>query len=669
MIRVIVEVAKGARVKVCGNHPLLGNWNPAEAAPMSCGKSLPLWVLSLPEELPAEVEFKFIIVCGDEVTWEEGENRTIGSPGNLAFRGQAPWHTTGVAVPIFSLRSTDDFGCGDFADLPLLCDYAKAHGMRIIQLLPINDTTNSRTEADSYPYSANSSFALHPLYMRLQDLDGVPDDAASYEALRQELQALPSVDYARVIAAKEAYIRAVYNKVGDATLQSREFARFIGENYSWLLPYAAYSVLRDRHSTADCSRWGRHRHYSAAIVTELLLSDTDRPAMGYYLYMQYHLHRQLAKAVQYCRENGVALKGDIPIGVSATSCDAWQHPELFNLGMQAGAPPDAFAKQGQNWGFPTYNWEQMSLDGYAWWSNRLKHMAQYFDAYRIDHVLGFFRIWEIPVSAVYGLLGHFSPALPLSPEAMRQEFGFEFLAEMARPGSDVEGYASQREALAAGREDLLPRFADVLFVEDPRQPGHYHPRIEGYDTNQFRRLSSGQQEAYRRLHEDFFYRRHNDMWAANALRRLPAVVDATAMLPCAEDLGMIPACVPSVLSRLQVLTLEVQRMPKEYGVRLGNPQNYPYMSVATTSTHDMPPLRLWWLLEQGCDPSTEECAAMVREHVESPSMLVVLPLQDWLASSATLRSPNPRSEQINDPANPNHVWRYRLHLNLEQLSC
>lgn len=667
MIRVIVEVAKDFVVRVCGNHPLLGNWDPKQAPTMTCGKSLPLWVLSLDADLDTYTEFKFVITRGDEVVWEDGENRTIGNPGDLAFRGKAPWKATGVAVPIFSLRSEDDFGCGDFADIRLLCDYAKAHGMRVIQILPINDTTNSRTAADSYPYSANSSFALHPLYLRLQELEEQPDDASTYEAMRQELQALPTVDYARVIAAKEAYARAVYHKVGDETLQSREFAHFVGENYSWLLPYAAYSVLRDKHQTANFNQWGEHSQYSAATVAELLLCDVSRPAMGYYLYLQYHLHKQLMKSAQYCRANGVALKGDIPIGVSASSCDAWQHPELFNLDMQAGAPPDAFAKQGQNWGFPTYNWQQMSLDGYSWWSARLKHMAQYFDAYRIDHVLGFFRIWEIPSSDVYGLLGHFSPALPLSPEAMKHEFGFNFLDEMARPGADTEGFASQREALAAGRNDLLPRFADVLFVEDPRQKGCYHPRIEGYETPQFRRLGSLQQEAYRRLHEEFFYRRHNHLWAENALRRLPAVVDATSMLPCAEDLGMIPACVPSVLSRLQVLTLEVQRMPKEYGVRLGRPENYPYMSVATTSTHDMPPLRLWWLQEQGCDPTAEQCRTLVEQHIKSPSMLAVLPLQDWLAPSLELRNNNPRSEQINDPANPNHVWRYRLHLNIEQL--
>lgn len=658
-------------VRVAGSCPELGNWNPAKAPKMTCGASIPLWTINLPQRIADSTEFKFIICEGDSVIWEQGDNRRLDNRGPLDFRGLERWKATGVAVPVFSLRSENDFGAGDFEDLKLLADWASERGMSMIQILPVNDTTMTRTRTDSYPYNANSSFALHPLYLRVEKLGTIADEATrkEMERLKEELQCLPEVDYERVIAAKEAYARAIFEQEGEQTLMQPEFFRFLDSNYSWLIPYAAFSTLRDEYATPDFRRWGRDSVYSASRIVNMMNEDVMRHKMRFYFFVQYHLHLQLLDAAAYCRAKGVALKGDIPIGISPDSCDAWQSPDLFNLDMQAGAPPDDFAREGQNWGFPTYNWDRMAPDGYSWWSKRLKKMAEYFDAFRIDHVLGFFRIWEIPSEQVYGLLGHFSPALPLTAEEMARDFGFNFDPSMASPLHSTDGFRNQREALESGRGDLLPRFADLLFVADPHSEGRYHPRIAGYETEMFTTLSPDQQQAYRRLHEEFFYRRHDDLWRSNAERRLPAVTEATSMLPCAEDLGMIPACVPSVLNELQVLSLEVQRMPKEYGVQLARLETYPYQSVATTSTHDMAPLRLWWQQTHipAADPPAELCGEIIREHVNCPSMLTVLPLQDWLAADSMLRRPDPAEEQINIPSNPRHYWRYRMHLPLETL--
>lgn len=631
MIRVLTpKLADGQYIKVCGSATALGGWNPDLAPRMECGPAIPLWTLEA--DLQPDDEFKFILCSEAGYTWEEGENRSQKHRGPIEFRGLPRWKATGVAVPVFSLRSADDFGVGDFEDIKLMADWAAERGMSVLQILPINDTTMSRTSGDSYPYSANSSFALHPLYLR-PDKVGKPVDAKLLRQLRAErkaLQLLPEVDYERVIRLKETWCKAVFAQEGEQTLRSDDFADFMGQNYSWLLPYAAFSVLRDQ---------GRSLPYSNGLIVRMLTDDSTRHQMQFYFFLQYHLHCQLLSAATYCRSKGVALKGDIPIGISPTSCDAWQHPELFNLDMQAGAPPDAFARDGQNWGFPTYNWQRMGQDGYGWWRARLRKMAEYFDAYRIDHVLGFFRIWEIPVPQQSGLLGHFSPALPFTAEEMLQ-FGFRFEPWMA------------------------PEDKNCLFVTDPYEAGKYHPRIMGFETEMFATLPADQQEAYRKLHEEFFYRHNDRLWEANALRRLPAVVDATPMLACAEDLGMIPACVPRVLDALQVLTLEVQRMPKQYGVELGNPAEYPYMSVATTSTHDMPPLRLWNIQTRQCDPTAEECAQVISDHVGSPSMLTILPLQDWTAADPELRTTTPEAEQINIPADPHHYWRYRMHFTL-----
>lgn len=650
------RMPRNIRIVVAGSDPLLGCWSLDEAPAMS-REGIPLWSLRVPASLPASTEFKFVVVNNDEILWEDGPNRTIADPGPLWFRGMEQWKAAGTAVPVFSLRSYDDYGCGDFADLRPLADWAARTGQQVIQILPVNDTTMTRTRTDSYPYNANSSFALHPLYLRPQAL-GVPADpdvAAAFERQRLELQAMADVDYPAVIAAKEAYARVIYKERGAAEMQSAGFAEFVGENASWLLPYAAWSVLRDRFASADFRSWPDGLTvYSPSVVVSLLMG-ADREQMLFYVWLQFKLHGQLLDACRYARSRGVGMKGDIPIGISPDSVDAWQHPELFNLDSCAGAPPDDFAVDGQNWGFPTYNWERMRADGFAWWKARLRHMARYFDAYRIDHILGFFRIWEIPAGTASGLLGHFSPALPLSPDEMLSAYGFSFEPWMAVA---PEGNPT-----------------DVLFVADPRAAGMWHPRILGYKTAAFAALEPGQQQAYRRLHEDFFYHRHDEFWRQSALSKLPELIDSTPMLACAEDLGMIPACVPSVLARLRVLALEVQRMPKQFGRVLALPAAYDYMNVATTSTHDMAPLRLWWTErpdQSRCyahEPSSEACRAVIAEHVLSPAMLVVLPLQDWLSLSPALRRDDPAAEQINVPSNPRHYWKYRMHLPLEEMNA
>jgi 4-alpha-glucanotransferase len=247
----------------------------------------------------------------------------------------------------------------------------------------------------------------------------------------------------------------------------------------------------------------------------------------------------------------------------------------------------------------------------------------------------------------------------------------------------VEGYFRSRPESAELKKQLFSLLTDVLFIEDPHKPGRFHPRINGMDTFAFRALEADQQEAYRRLHEDFFYHRHNDFWREEAMRKLPVLLQATPMLACGEDLGMIPSCVPDVMRYLRILSLEIQRMPKGFA-EFGNPKEYPYYSVCTTSSHDLSNLRVWWeedpertqryyrdqLKGIGQAPKQAEpwiCAKMIEEHLEAPSMLVILPIQDWLAIDGRLRHPEPTEERINTPSNPDNYWRYRLHVPLEEL--
>ncbi len=662
-IRIAVpEVRSGESVGIVGSGKALGNWK--DVLLMDDG-GFPWWFITL--DITEPMEYKFVIVDTNtrEIRlWEEGPNHFFAEipPKNTQLIiadleprfPTEPWRGAGVAVPVFSLRSEESFGVGEFNDIKHLVDWAVKAGQNVIQLLPVNDTTMTHTWQDSYPYNAVSSFALHPQFVHLPAA-GVRQDAA-YKAKKAALEALPAVDYEAVNSAKLALLRKLYTGAkGKATLASAPYKAFVEANREWLLPYAVFSVLRDLNGTPEFGSWKELGSYNAKKV-QAFAHEHDAE-VGFYCYVQFLLDQQLKEAVEYAHLHGVALKGDLPIGVSRQSVDAWQHPELFHMDSQAGAPPDAFAEDGQNWGFPTYNWEEMAKDGYAWWKARMGKMAEYFDAFRIDHILGFFRIWEIPVPHKSGLMGHFNPALPYSGDELRA-MGF-------KPG-DADG-------------------TDTLFVEDPRKADFWHPRIAGEKTQRFAWLPDTLKQRYRELSEDFFWRRHDDFWRETALGKLPALLRSTGMLSCGEDLGMIPACVASVMDSLNILSLEIQRMPKDPKDAFGHPDRYPYWCVCATGTHDTSPLRAWWEEDRaltqryynevlGCEGDAPYfcepwvASLIVAQHMKSPAMLAILPLQDWLATDGEVRyGGNPADERINVPAIPRYYWRYRMHCTLESL--
>ena len=495
------------------------------------------------------------------------------------FRG------AGTAIPVFSLRTESDFGIGEFKDLRPLVDWAAATGQCIIQLLPVNDTTRKGEWKDSYPYSPISSFALHPLYINLQAL-GIRETVA-FKKEQAELNALEELDYPRVFQAKMKYIRKAFKTRGARDMDTPGFKKFVLENEYWLEEYAQFCAKRD------------------SLEPE------------YYRWMQWHLDKQFAAEVKYARGRGVSLKGDLPIGVSSDSAEAYWHPELFNLDSTAGAPPDYFSKDGQNWGFPTYNWEEMAKDDFAWWKARLRKMSQYFDAFRIDHILGFFRIWEIPAGIRSGLAGHFNPALPYSPEEIYNMH--------------------------------LP--IDGLFHEDPRHPGMYQPLINPASQN----LPQWQQERFGALYNDFFYHRHDEFWRRNAERKLPELLGATGMLACGEDLGMVPDCVPGVMDHERILSLRMRGMENE--------GPWKQLSVCATSSHDMETLRM----QCNHDPEPWEVRNMLWEFLASPSMLAIFPLQDWVALDKRFRRGDRNVERINYPADSDNHWKFRIHFNLQDL--
>ena len=620
----------------------------------------PVWTLALNVTEP--FEYKLLIADKDTlapIAWEDGDNRWFASLPHkdevvveadlqVRFSGR-DWKGAGTAIPVFSLRTEDDFGVGEFYDLKKMVDWAAATGQSILQLLPINDTTMLHTWEDSYPYNPNSTFALHPQFLHLPAA-GVKVDAA-YKALQAELNSLEQIDYERVNNAKLELLHKAFDKTFKKLSATAGYQSFVEKNAHWLMPYAAFCVLRDLNGTPDFSQWKGYAKYNRKKVAAFC--EEHKADVDFWCFVQYHLDLQLSEVCKYAHSRGVIFKGDLPIGISRTSVDAWLYPELFHMDSQAGAPPDAFSADGQNWGFPTYNWEKMAEDGYAWWKSRLAKMSEYFDAFRIDHILGFFRIWEIPLWTKSGLDGYFNPALPYPAN------------ELESQGFDV-------------------RNTD-LFIEDPRKVGCYHPKIGAKSTQGYMWLDAYRRSAFDRLYDDFFYRRNNEFWKEKAMQKLPALLDSTGMLACGEDLGMIPATVPQVMADLRILSLEIQRMPKSVEETFAHPSNYPYLSVCTTSTHDMNPIRAWWeedrqvtedfwhmiLGNHGdapyfCEPWI--CRQILDQHLWSPAMLTVLPLQDWLSMDGALRRLNPNDERINVPANSRHYWRYRMHLTVEQLA-
>ena len=661
------DIRPGQTLAVTGSIKALGCWE--KAVPMDDSR-FPWWQIALETKTP--FEYKYVLTdtaTGEILLWEQGANRRCGAPAAKETLIQEdarpvfaahPWRGAGVAIPVFSIRTEESFGVGEFRDIKKMVDWAVATGQNFIQLLPVNDTSMTGTWQDSYPYNAVSSFALHPQFVCLTAA-GIKADK-SYKTLQAELNALPKVDYERVNNEKMRLLKKLFAAKSPKLAEDARYQEFVKRNDYWLVPYAVFCCLRDDNKTVDWRKWGKNAKYTRKKADQYAAANHDQVA--FWCWIQYLLDLQLKDAVAYAHTHRVAIKGDLPIGVSPVSADAWTNPDLFNLDMQAGAPPDAFSADGQNWGFPTYNWDRMAQDGFAWWKARLKKMSEYFDAYRIDHILGFFRIWEIPSQYKSGLMGHFAPALPYSA------------AELKEKGFDL----SKGKYVTPGENET-----DVLFVEDPRQKNFWHPRISAQFTATYDKLEPWQKDSFNALYNDFFYHRHDDFWRESAMKKLPSLIRSTDMLSCGEDLGMIPGCVASVMDELNILSLEIQRMPKDPTEDFADPARYPYYCVCATGTHDTSPLRAWWeedrVLTQRyfntmmhcegdapyfCEPWAAEL--IIRSHLNSPAMLVILPLQDWLATDGDVRyQGDPADERINIPANPRHYWRWRMHKTVEQL--
>ena len=743
------RIDKGHHLILTGNDPALGNWDLATALDLDASR-FPLWKIEFTPSLKErQLEYKFGIKhteSGKVTTLEEGKNRKVWVPSEsgktLYIHTDSPfiyplgnWKGAGCAIPVSALRTQNSMGVGEFLDLKTMVDWVKNCGLKLIQVLPINDTHTTGSIADSSPYSANSSFALHPIYLNLGRLaeHSMRVTPARLKALKDEFNEIQEVNYPVILKKKMELLRSLYEEERHTFLAAKSTRDYFEENRGWLFPYALFQHFLVKFGSSYPQDWEDYADYNYCL--ENLSWTPNRPfyeEIGFHVFVQYHLHSQLMEACQYARKNHIVLKGDIPIGVKRESVDTWVYPELFNMKTKAGAPPDYFAKMGQNWGMPTYNWEKMKQNGFLWWKNRLNHMAQYFDAFRVDHILGFFRIWSIPEGAIHGLLGVFNKSVPIHiDELFNQGIPFDY-ERMSRPyitetildsrfGSrkqqvmdqflepalsgryqfkrefdtqeKIDAFFEKRKSTDSSttaleselRDDLLYLHTEILLIESPYPNSQlFHPRHSMQQTRSFKELDVDTQAKLDHLYVDYFFSRQEDFWRLEGLWKLPALKYATNMLICGEDLGMVPKCVPHVMEELNILGLRIQRMPGDPKEKYGHPSDYPYLTVCTTSSHDMSPIRAWW--EENRDKNQEFyemmlgkkspapyfaedwlCREIITQHLYSRSMWAVFPIQDLLAMDPALRRENPFAEQINNPNNPSHHWNYRLHIPIETL--
>ncbi len=743
----VPRITSEYKVCILGNQDQLGNWDRKKAFILECGNDFPLWTGQLnAAELKFPLQYKYgiwDIKKKEVVTLEDGHDRQLPeiSMTNSSFiyiktdsHFRFPlglWKGAGVSVPVFSLRSENSFGVGEFNDLFDFIDWAKQTGLKMVQILPVNETIASHNWLDSYPYKSISVMALHPIYLNLDNIGPLNDEKLMAEFAEQQklLNKNSEVDYPEVLRHKSRYYKLIFDQDGAKLFKSNEFKQFFKANKEWLVPYAAFVYLRDKYKSPDFRNWGEYSIYNPAKIEKLCSPKSyawEDIAVHYFI--QYHLDKQLKEAANYARKNGIILKGDIPIGISPNSVEAWTEPHLFNLSAQAGAPPDDFAVKGQNWGFPTYNWEEMAKDGYQWWIKRMEKMTDYFDTYRIDHILGFFRIWEVPTDAVEALLGHFNPALPMSAKEvghyglyfnherfskpyirhhlLKPLFGestetviHEFLDDLGHghyklkdefntqqkinqhflKNIEEEDLNEQNRKIRDGLFDLV---SNVLFVSTGED--QWHPRISMQKTSSYAELDDWTKEQLNNLYVDYFYKRHENFWYRKGMEKLPVIVSVGNMLVCGEDLGMIPDCVPKAMSELGILSLEIQRMPKNPKIKFAHPADAPYLSVCTTSTHDMSTIRGWWeddrektqqfhnleLGNAGLAPYFAEpwiCQQIITQHLYSPAMWVTIPIQDLIAMDSKFRWEKTHAEQINYPSNVRHKWRFRMKQSIEDL--
>ena len=298
----------------------------------------------------------------------------------------------GICLPLFSLHSEKSCGIGEFLDLIPMIHWCQEVGIDVIQLLPLNDIGLGTS-----PYNALSAFALSPIHLNLTELpnlDTVPEYQEKLAKIRY-WNRTTRVKYHIVRELKFAFLRDYFPRVFPEISQTPDYQNFLEQN-KWLESYALFKALKEEHLWKNWEDWPTHLK-SPSENGYLDLLKEHKKACEFHAFLQYLCYQQLEQVKKLATEKEVFLKGDIPILISRDSADVWHHRHFFLLHLAAGAPPDMYTRDGQYWGFPIYDWEELEKHHYDWWRERLQIASHLYHLYRIDHVVGFFRMWAIPL--------------------------------------------------------------------------------------------------------------------------------------------------------------------------------------------------------------------------------------------------------------------------------
>jgi len=593
------------------------------------------------------------------------KNNLLSKPTAKAWQRIGTDPSAGVAVPLFALRSRQSAGVGDVDDLRLLVDWCVQTGQKIIQILPINDIGDQETS----PYNALSAMALDPIYislnksvkeMKIKD----PKIIKAIKTARNELDALPRVNYEKVREAKHRILRMIFHSVipepttNHKSQTTNQLHTFIQTHSSWLHDYALFRVLKKEYGNKAWKDWPKKVRERDAKTLERLRQNHAAELL-YHQFLQMILFDQFADSHHYANQKGIFLKGDIPILVSPDSVETWAHPEYFKPGFIAGAPPDMFSEKGQRWGFPVYDWEYLAQTRYQFWADRLQYAENFFDLYRIDHVLGFFRIWTMrqQQSALHGF---FDPQIALS-RGQLEHHGFSV-------------------------DELINHHVLVPILNNPDQLAFtWFYWKEPY----FGSLPEEKKNCLKHWEQEMI-QQQEDFWAGNGRRLLLFMIQASVMLPCAEDLGVVPDCVPRVLEELGIPGLRVLRWTRKWnedGQPFVSPENQDFISVVTSSVHDSTPLLQWWQEapqdernafwrqflgwdhEANPDLTPEPYCHFLQQIYHSNSIFVINPLQDILNWSSFFPG-SPDQYKVNTPGSIHkNNWSIRYPFFLEELVC
>ncbi|MGL1891012.1 MAG: 4-alpha-glucanotransferase [Spirochaetaceae bacterium] len=619
---------------------------------------------------------------------------------------------TGAAIPVSSIRSEKSCGIGEFTDLKLFGDWCKNSGLDLIQLLPVNDTGS-----ESSPYSALSAFALHPIYIRISSLPESKLYKKDMEKISKKWNSKPSVNFNGILKDKMSLLKKIYKENIETIKKSKKIKTW-EKNNRWIKCYAVFSFLKEKNKNISWEDWKKFQNPTSKDMEKLYVDNQDK--VLFYSWVQYYLEKQLTEASKYLQEIGINLKGDIPILMNVDSADVWESREIFNTTNRAGAPPDMFSANGQNWGFPTYSWKSMEKDNYKWWKDRLKQAAKFYHVYRIDHVLGFFRIWTIPEQYNSGSMGYYSPNNFLSLEDLTN-IGIDgsrltWLTKPHVPGHELreslglESNEAIKHMLSQiGAEDLY-LFNDEITSENDIynlecisdeakdkmshffrnitlikiDSNNYIPTWFYYNSRAYHTLSDFEKH----LLGELLNSKTNssmDLWKIQGSKLLKFMKESENMLVCAEDLGTIPQCVPEVLTELGILGLHVTRWSKrynDYGEPFMKPEEYNYLSVSTPAVHDSTTVRQWWtefnkdeisgalnLSERLGDEATpEQISKMYEALLKTTSQIAMFQFQDLLALDGKLRRKDMDKERINVPGTvTEYNWSYRMDFTIEEL--